>query len=468
MNQPQNKKYIKILLAVAVIIFAVGCTFQFAANSPKQSESATELTASSKVSAASSQAVKSKTYVVQAGDTLSSIAETVGLALDDLMAVNDLNESDVLAVGDELIVVLPENYSAEAQSSSVKEVVTTETEIINENLPSEYRINPELAVDEEVTIQTGIPREIEIVYEVITVDGIEQSRSELSRSVIAEGQPTIVERSTDTLAAAENGTSSAPVSPDMPAPAAEIAAAAPTSVIDDPAQGLAVGDTKLGVAISSLGINNPMPISQLAQLSGTEKYAGALNSANRNYMYGATHYYPLPLASETIVAFNNGELADFNLINQYFLELLNAERARLGVAPVQLSGMTIQGTNQRSYEMAQYGDLRYTDPVTGEETAHLRPDGSSYVTAFNYLPAGMSVGENILQDAYNGNPYTLMSEQYIAERIFELFRSSPSHYNNFIMPDYTHNYLSIRLAENNQDNPNYITLIATEILSIED
>lgn len=462
MNQPQKKKYIKLLLAVAAIIFAVGCTFQFAANSSKQNESATAITASSKATAASSQASKSKTYIVKAGDTLSSIAEANGISLDDLMAINNLTESALLSVGDELIIVLPDDYSAERQSTTDKKNIATETEIISEDLPSEYRENPELAANEEITIQTGIPREIEVVYEVTTVNGIEQSRSEINRSVISEGQPTIIERGIDPLAAA------GPASPDMPGPAAEVASATLTSVMDDPAQGLAVGYTKLGVTISSLGINNPTPISQLAQLSGAEKYAGALTSANKNYMYGATHYYPLPLAPETIAAFNNGGLADFNLINQYFLELLNAERARLGVNPVQISGMTIEGTNQRSYEMAEYGDLRYTDPVTGAETAHLRPDGSSYISAFSYLPAGISVGENILQDAYNGNPYTLVSEQYIAERIFELFRSSPSHYSNFIMPDYTHNYLSIRLAENNQDNPNYITLIATQILSIEE
>jgi LysM repeat protein len=45
-----------------------------------------------------------ETYVVQDGDTLSSIAERHDVTVDELVELNELEDPDVLFVGDELLI----------------------------------------------------------------------------------------------------------------------------------------------------------------------------------------------------------------------------------------------------------------------------------------------------------------------------------------------------------------------------
>jgi stage VI sporulation protein D len=43
-------------------------------------------------------------YVVQAGDTLSAIAERFGVTVDELVAANNLTDPNVLQVGQTLVI----------------------------------------------------------------------------------------------------------------------------------------------------------------------------------------------------------------------------------------------------------------------------------------------------------------------------------------------------------------------------
>lgn len=461
MSQQQKNNFIKFVLAVAVVVLMLTGVVIWNSKSDPGNQLAVDQDSAAAVSttnidstglAASS--AESATYTVQAGDTLSTIAEAAGITLAELLELNNMSTGDLINIGDMLVINSAGSLPEDTQTVVSEGAAAYITEIIYEDLPIDYQDTPDLPAGEEVSLSAGSPREIEVTYAINVGEAGEETRTEVKRTIISKGKPEIIEVGIGPATANEE-------------PTVAQSAQLPNSVIDDPAQGLQVGDSRLDVTITSLGINNKTSFSEIAKMSDEEKYAGALNEANRNFMYGTTNYFPLPLATETIDAFNSGQLADFDLVNAYFIELVNEERMSLSVAPLQLSALTIQGANQRSDEMALYGDLRYQNPVTGEEIPHLRPDGTSYETAFTYLPIGINVGENILQDSYRGNPYEIMSERYLANHIFDLFRNSPSHYSNFIMPAYTHNYLSIRLLHQNNDDPQYISFIATQILSIE-
>ena len=52
-----------------------------------------------------------RVYIVEAGDTLSGIADRFGTTSADIIELNDLADPDSLAIGDELLVPAPENDS---------------------------------------------------------------------------------------------------------------------------------------------------------------------------------------------------------------------------------------------------------------------------------------------------------------------------------------------------------------------
>ncbi|GAB4582131.1 MAG: hypothetical protein Fur0022_48870 [Anaerolineales bacterium] len=64
-----------------------------------------------------------ETYEVQAGDTLGAIAEAFGVTVDEIVAVNQMENPDVLDVGDVLFIPIPN----EEEEVSVTDVTPTNT-----------------------------------------------------------------------------------------------------------------------------------------------------------------------------------------------------------------------------------------------------------------------------------------------------------------------------------------------------
>lgn len=135
---------------------------------------------------------KNEIYEVQAGDTLSTIANGHGLYLKDVLALNEgLSETTTIQIGDEIIITVPqpeltvvtveqstyeEDYFAEVQYIDVEEWYTTQTEVVQQESAGTHRVKA--LITEK--------------------NGMEQSREIIEETVLVEPVPKIVKRGTQT------------------------------------------------------------------------------------------------------------------------------------------------------------------------------------------------------------------------------------------------------------------------------
>lgn len=133
---------------------------------------------------------KNEIYEVQAGDTLSTVANGHGLYVKEVLALNEgMTENTMLHIGDEIIITVPqpeltvvtveqstyeESYFAEVQYIDVDEWYTTQTEIVQEEAAGTH-----------------------LVKALITEkNGVEQGREIIDETVLSEPVPKIVKRGT--------------------------------------------------------------------------------------------------------------------------------------------------------------------------------------------------------------------------------------------------------------------------------
>ena len=222
----------------------------------------------------------------------------------------------------------------------------------------------------------------------------------------------------------------------------------------------------------------PKTVSEISQegLTEEEKYSRSQNKNYEEYELINNYYlYPKKLPDLDIKAVNEGYVIDELLLNKHFLELVNALRKEVGV-PILISDSTLsQGTKIRSVELAGEGTIRpyYIDENGKKLTgSHIRPYNKEtgsferFHTAFYYRDAHPSsyLGENVAQYSYHGNPYTIVSEKYIAEKFYTAWFNSPGHYNNMIRSEYDGTWLSIAVGDFD-DYPNFNSVFGTQILT---
>lgn len=111
---------------------------------------------------------------------------------------------------------------------------------------------------------------------------------------------------------------------------------------------------------------------------------------------------------------------DVDLIEQTIIQLLNDLREELGAAPLQSNDMLKAAATIRAIE-------------TEELFSHTRPDGSETFTVFNeegiHYPYRVA-GENL------GMATHYLSDEEMAELIFNGWVESEGHYENMIRPDF--------------------------------
>ena len=118
------------------------------------------------------------TYKVQEGDTPWDIAVSQNMSVEDLEAINPDIDMETLAVGDELTITneveCMVNVSVEYEEVA-KETVSYETV---------YEEDPEMYADEEEYVKTeGQDGEKEVVVRVVQVNGVTDSKEEVSSKV---------------------------------------------------------------------------------------------------------------------------------------------------------------------------------------------------------------------------------------------------------------------------------------------
>ncbi len=132
-------------------------------------------------------------YTVQSGDTLSGIALTTGVPMEDLIAMNDAleSESSILQIDQELIITVP---------TSSLTVAYVATEFISEEYEAEteYVYNDDWYTTESETLQDPSSGYREIVANVTYLNGEASDEEILLENVLTEAVPKIVEQGTQT------------------------------------------------------------------------------------------------------------------------------------------------------------------------------------------------------------------------------------------------------------------------------
>lgn len=108
------------------------------------------------------------------------------------------------------------------------------------------------------------------------------------------------------------------------------------------------------------------------------------------------------------------------------IALVNAERAK--------NNLPAYETHPKLFEVAK---LRTTEIIVNDYFYHQRPNGKSFLTAFGAVGAPfMSQGENIAQ--LKGGKQVFVEEINNPEYWFNLWKNSPSHYENILYTHYSH------------------------------
>lgn len=141
---------------------------------------------------------------------------------------------------------------------------------------------------------------------------------------------------------------------------------------------------------------------------------------------------------------------DLALLNTEMLALINSERADVGVGALTYDPTLAEGTAIRA------DDVFSEDSLTVNSIGHMRPDGTWFDTAFEYLPNNGQklLGENLAQnwvtqaDLDNIADENTTLETILAEKFFEQYSDSPGHYENMIYADYVGFAVDVRISDN--------------------
>ena len=137
--------------------------------------------------------------------------------------------------------------------------------------------------------------------------------------------------------------------------------------------------------------------------------------------------------------------------NEYFLEILNKERAAAGLSKMTYNKDLLPFAKTRAEELAPFGDIR----VNGKP--HVRADERPWDSVLDGSKFdGTPVGENLAGNNLT-NPYTYVSEKYFAEQFFKQWKSSPSHYENMMDPRNVSHAVGIKFSYDsyNRINQNF-------------
>jgi murein DD-endopeptidase MepM/ murein hydrolase activator NlpD len=134
--------------------------------------------------------VVKKTYVVQAGDTLSTIAVRNNMTTAELRSMNPkFAKTDIVRIGDELVVQKPQSF---LQVKVIKTIQYTE----KIDYTTVYTNNTSKPVTWSIVKTKGQEGSQDIVAEITYIDGVESARKILSKTVTKQPVTKVVERGT--------------------------------------------------------------------------------------------------------------------------------------------------------------------------------------------------------------------------------------------------------------------------------
>lgn len=340
--------------------------------------------------------------------------------------VNDV-ETERILESEEITQEAVQSKIIIGTKSTVKTTKTTQ-----ESIPytTFYQEDPNMYVGEEKVIQEGEDGVRTIITEYDTFDGVDSNPVEISNEITKDPTNKIIVRGTK----------------DPQSDVIDLSTTHNTSATS----GLYVGaTTSEGRIVKNMIINYDHSLEEINAMSEEEQYELAQEDYT-NTMDTYTADSPnniitsgIPLSKGGMDYINNN--IDYNLVNKYFIELVNKERMKYGYGLLTYDPQMQQGADTRALEQAEIGNL------VSDGVPHQRPNGTKFFTAFEYLRGSevFSLSENVAQFGTT-NWYQLMNERFLAERLFEQWKRSPGHYG--IMTSKKSRYVSISVKVGLQNN----------------
>lgn len=325
-------------------------------------------------------------------------------------------------------VVTPEKPSTTTETPQQEKPVvtpeqpTTTTEAPKPVAPVEVKTNEtrkvrELAVETETINDATIPAGKEVVdnagsagyveqdFEIITVNGVKTGEKAIGAERTVTGTKRVVRKGTGT--------------------------AAPYSRVNE--------NTKKYATLEAL--NNASD----AELSAINK--GDLDFKSTSKTKNLEE-------AKQIAKYGNEHL-DVLKVNDEFAKLMNAERAKKGVAPLTVDRELVRLAGIRSAELANQKDGA-SIYVNGK--AHVRTDGSSFSTIYKEYQGERPAfkGENslgnieVVTDAKN-----FLNETQVAKMMYEQWAASPGHYANMMSDNFQTFGVDIEYGATSQGYGNY-------------
>ena len=164
---------------------------------------------------------------------------------------------------------------------------------------------------------------------------------------------------------------------------------------------------------------------------------------------------PVLAKSDLIAAFNRGQSYDEAAFRNEFLRLINEDRRRLGLHPLEWADDLERGAVTRCEELAAYGS------ISVRKRDHVRTDGRKWDTAFSYLEPRLFTtarGENLLEICNtstvrigkNSRPLLTDGKQ-LARTYYKLWWDSPSHRENMMYPRFRYINVQTRASDLSKD-----------------
>ena len=191
---------------------------------------------------------------------------------------------------------------------------------------------------------------------------------------------------------------------------------------------------------------------EIRSLSKEEIYSRAKGQySNTINEVGKPGFYTVriaPVADKAIDGLNSGTYLDHNLLSEEMLRLVNEERVRIGRQPLKWSNALYNFAKVRSAELASNGHIRFFNDKN-EAMPHTRDaTGKKWYTIFaDTKYANNTAGENTAGYAMSRNVYSMFSEKFIAEELFEQWKNSRGHYENMISEDYKYFGFSVQFSK---------------------
>ena len=191
---------------------------------------------------------------------------------------------------------------------------------------------------------------------------------------------------------------------------------------------------------------------EIRALSKEEIYSRAKGQySNTINEVGKPGFYTVriaPVADKTIDGLNSGTYLDHNLLSEEMLRLVNEERVRIGRRPLKWSNALYNFAKVRSTELANNGHIRFFNEKN-ESMPHTRDaTGKKWYTILaDTKYANDTAGENTAGHAMSRNVYSMFSEKFIAEELFEQWKNSRGHYENMISEEYKYFGFSVQFSK---------------------